>query len=82
MVDPRQVEVLWKAKQYDDLLAGKAQAVKKVQAAPQVKAKSRTPMPKDVGDKLNLRKKLKNEKRDTFAKRKDMEDYMAKRFNI
>lgn len=60
VVDPRQVEVLWKAKQYDDLQAGKTAAVKTVQAAPSIKRKPRNPMSKETGDKLNLRKKLKS----------------------
>lgn len=60
LVDPREVEVLWKASQYDALQAGKSQAVKKVEAAPQIKPKSRNPMPKDVQNKLNIRKKLKS----------------------
>jgi hypothetical protein len=59
VVDPRQALVLYKAAQYDALQAGKPAAVKKVQGAP-IKPKSRNPMPKEVGDKLNLRKKLKS----------------------
>ena len=34
VVDPRQVEILWKASQYDSLKANKTSAVKKVQDAP------------------------------------------------
>lgn len=62
LVDPRQVEVLWKAKQYDDLQAGKTAAVKTVQAAPSIKKKPRNPMPDATKQKLNLRKKLKSNK--------------------
>ena len=62
VADPRQLEVLWKAKQYDDLKAGKTAAVKTVQAAPSIKSKARNPMPKETQDKLNLRKKLKSNK--------------------
>ena len=62
VVDPRQVETLWKASQYDALKAGAAPAVKRVQSAPKIREKSRNPMPEDVKSKLNLRKKLKNSK--------------------
>ena len=62
VVDPRQVETLWKAAQYDSLQAGKTAAVKTVQNAPTIKSKSRNPMPKETQDKLNLRKKLKSDK--------------------
>ncbi len=60
VLDPRQVETLWKAAQYDALKAGAAPAVKKVQQAPTIKTKARKSMPKETQDKLNLRKKLKS----------------------
>lgn len=60
VVDPTEKLILYKAMQYDALKAGAVPAVKKVQTAPTIKAKSRNPMPKDTQDKLNLRKKLKN----------------------
>lgn len=41
VVDPREVEVLWKASQYDALQKGKTSAVKKVQEAPTIKARAR-----------------------------------------
>lgn len=78
--DPRQVEVLWKAAQYDDLQSGKAQAVKKVQSAPKVRAKSRNPMPKEVGQKLNLRKKLKSQNLTNADKANLIGDDIASRF--
>lgn len=62
VIDPRQVEVLWKASQYDALKAGAAPAIKKVQKAPPIKAKARNPMPDDVKQKLNLNKQLKSNK--------------------
>lgn len=62
VVDPRQVEVLYKAAQFDALKSGVTPAVKKVQAAPSIKPKARNPMPDDVKSKLNLRKKLKSNK--------------------
>lgn len=62
VVDPRQVEVLYKASLYDDLMAKGPSAVKKVQKAPRIASKSRNPMPKETQDKLNLRKKLKSDK--------------------
>ena len=60
LVDPLQVEALWKASQYDALQQGKSAAVKKVQSAPSIKPKSRNTMPKETKAKLNLRKKLKS----------------------
>lgn len=62
VVDPRQVEVLYKASLYDDLMAKGPSAVKKVQKAPRIASKSRNPMPKETQNKLNLRKKLKSDK--------------------
>lgn len=62
VVDPRQVEVLYKASLYDDLVKNKPSAVKKVQNAPRIASKTRNPMPKSTQDKLNLRKKLKSDK--------------------
>ena len=62
VVDPRQVEILYKAAQYDSLKKGAAPAVKKVSQAPSIKPKARNPMPDDVKKKLNLRKQLKSTK--------------------
>lgn len=59
VVDPRQVNTLWKAAQYDKLKSGAKPAVAKLA---QVKPKSRNPMSKETGGKLNLRKKLKSSK--------------------
>ena len=82
VVDPRQVEVLWKASQYDNLMAGKSAAVKKVQNAPQIKPKSRNPMPKDVQDKLNLQKKLKSDKLSAQEKASLVGESIASRFGM
>ena len=62
VVDPRQLEVLWKASQYDKLQKGKAAAVKTVQDAPTIQAKSRNPMSEETKDELKLRKALKSDK--------------------
>ena len=43
VIDPRQVEVLYKAAQYDALQANKPAAVKKVQKAPTIKQRARDP---------------------------------------
>ena len=64
VLDPRYVEVLYKASQYENLQKGKAAAVSKVKEAPTIKPKSRNPMPDDVKRKLNLRKKLKSGRSD------------------
>jgi len=69
VIDPVQIEILWKAKQYDALQANKPAAVKQVSQAPAIKAKSRSPMPKETQDKLNLRKKLKSDKFSPAQKR-------------
>ena len=80
--DPRYVEILYKASQYDQLQKGKGAAIKKVQAAPTIKPKARNPMPKQVGDKLNLRKKMKAQNADQAAKGKALGSYIADRFNM
>jgi hypothetical protein len=80
LIDPRQVEVLWKAAQYDALQEGKKPAVLKAQAA--IKPKSRNPMPKEVGDKLNLRKQLKSEKLTNKDKGEALGDHIARKFNM
>ena len=79
VTDPRQVLTLWKAAQYDALKSGAVPAVKKVQAAPTIKAKSRNPMSQEKGQELNLRKKLKNPTRSDKQKAVDLEDHFADR---
>lgn len=56
LIDPREVEILWKAKQYDALQSGKTAAVKKVQEAPQIKPRARDP---ETGQFVKQQKKLK-----------------------
>lgn len=80
VVDPRQVETLWKAAQYDSLKSGAAPAVKKVSQAPTIKPKSRNPMDKATGDKLNLRKKLKSTKLTDSQKAQAIGDDIASKF--
>ena len=82
VLDPRQVEVLWKASQYDALQEGKAAAVQKVKQAPSIKPKSRNPMPQETQDKLNLRKKLKNPRKSNADKAALIGDNIAKRFQM
>ena len=62
LVDPRQIATLYKSWKYDSLKREAPGAIKKVQESPAIKPKSRNPMPKDVGKKLNLRKTLKSTK--------------------
>ena len=62
--DPRYVEVLHKAAQYDKLQKTKAGAVKKVEGAPPIKPKSRNPMPEETKKYLNYRKKMGSAKSD------------------
>ena len=80
--DPRYVEILYKASQYDLLQQGKGAAIKKVQAAPAIKPKARNPMPKSVGDKLNLRKKMKAQNVSQDAKGKALGAHIAERFKM
>ena len=80
VVDPRQVEALWKASQFDALQSGKSAAVKKVVSTPSIKAKSRNPMPEDVKAKLNLRKTLKSSKLSSKEKARAIEKSFGERF--
>ena len=80
VLDPRMVETLWKASQYDSLQSGKAEAVRKVVGTPTIKAQSRNPMPEEVKAKLNLRKQLKNPKLSSKAKARKIQDAMGERF--
>jgi hypothetical protein len=80
VVDPRYVEVLWKASQYDSLKAGAAPAVKKVQTAPTIKPKSRNPMPDKVKKKLALNKRLKSKNLSAPEKANLIGEDIASRF--
>ena len=79
-VTPMDVVVLHGYMQYQALLENKTKAVKKVQSAPKIKTSSRDPMPEDVKRKLNLRKRLKNPKRSSKDKARDIQAEMAERF--
>jgi hypothetical protein len=70
VVDPRQVEVLYKAAQYDLLQQGKTRAVQKVQNAPKISSKARNSMPAETRAKLDLRNKLKSTKLNPRDKQK------------
>jgi len=63
VVDPLEKLILHKAMQFDVLQSGVKSAVKTVQNAPTIRPKSRSPMPKETQDRLNLRKKIKNPNR-------------------
>lgn len=80
VVDPRQLEVLWKASQYDKLQKGKAAAVKTVQDAPTIIAKSRNPMSGETKDQLNLRKTLKSDKLTPAQKQAAVAEDIGKRW--
>jgi hypothetical protein len=59
-VNPRDVEILWKAQQYEKLLTTKDQALRRASKAPPVvKPGSVKPMPKNVREKLDHRKAMK-----------------------
>lgn len=57
VMDPRQVEVLFKAAQYDALQANKPAAVKKVQTAPSIKPRARDP---ETGQFVKQKKQVTN----------------------
>lgn len=82
VVDPTEKLILHKAMQYDALKAGAVPAVKTVQSAPTIKAKSRKPMPKETQDKLNLRKKLKNPNASNQEKADAVGLRLAEKFNM
>ena len=80
-LDPREWEVLWKAAQYDRLQAGKSVAVQKVQGAPQIKPKSRSPMPEGTKRKISTRKRLNNARTDK-DKASIIQDDIAQRLGL
>lgn len=82
LMDPRMVEIAWEAAQYRALKRGSAQAVKRVQSAPQIRPKSRNPMPDAVKDKLNLRKKLKSKNVSDHEKANLVGESLAKKFGM
>jgi hypothetical protein len=60
VTNPRDVETLWKAMQYEKLVSNKDAALRKAaKAPPVVKPGSVKPMPPDVRDKLNYAKAMK-----------------------
>jgi hypothetical protein len=82
VVDPRMVEVLFKASQYDALKEGAAPAIKKVQEAPAIKTKARTKMPEQTKRMLNTRKKLKSANLSDKQKADVIRENIADRLNL
>ena len=82
VIDPRYVEVLWKAHKYDALQANKGTAVRKVQAAPTIKPKARNPMPGDVKTKLAIRKQLNSPKLSDKEKAKLVQERVAQQLGL
>ncbi len=80
IIDPVEREILYKAMKYDQLQADKPAAVKKVGESPTIKPKSRNPMPEDVKQKLNLRKKLNSPNLSAKDKAKLIEEDFGRRF--
>lgn len=81
VTDPRQVEVLYKAAQYDALQANKPAAVKKVQSAPSIKSRARDPETgKFVKQKRELSKALKSGNLSAPEKASLIGDDIASRF--
>jgi len=82
VIDPIEKLILYKAMQYDALKSGVTSAVKTVQGAPTIKPKSRSPMPQDTQDRLNLRKKIKNPKRSAKDKSVFIGEDIANRMKL
>lgn len=80
VIDPRQVEVLWKAAQYDSLQKGKTAAVKKVQGAPQIKPRARDPKTGKFAKEQKLKKALKSQSISASDKASLIGDDIASRF--
>jgi len=80
VVDPRQVEILYKASQYDSLKAGAVPAIKKVQEAPKIKQKARDPKSGKFVKQKDLQNKLKDPKRSDRDKARDIQKEMGERF--
>lgn len=77
IVNPRDVEILWKAQQYDKLVSTKEQNLRKAaKAPPVVKPGSVKQMPKDVREKLDFlkqKKKATNSQEMAIVIRKQLE---------
>ncbi len=82
VTDPRYVEVLYKAMQYDNIKSEAKTIKQKAQSAPTIKPKSRNPMPAETKRKLNLRKKLKSDNLDAKEKAAHIQDEMAARLGL
>lgn len=80
LIDPREVETLWKASQYDALQAGKAQAVKKAQSAPAIKPKARDPKSGKFVKQKKMQNALKSGKLSESEKAKLIGEDIASRF--
>lgn len=80
VIDPRQVEVLYKASLYDDMVKNKPGAVRQVQKAPRIASKSRNPMSPETQSKLNLKKTLKSNKISQRAKKQAVIDDIGNRW--
>lgn len=80
VIDPRQVEVLWKASQYDTLQKGKTAAVKKVKDSPQIKPKARDPKTGRFQKEQKLKQALKSDQLSAYDKATLIGDDIAGRF--
>lgn len=80
VIDPRQVEVLYKAAQYDSLQRNKSAAVKKVQAAPTIKRARDPDTGQFVKQKAKLNKALKSDKLSAPEKASLIGEDIASRF--
>ena len=76
-LDPRHLQTLWKAQQFDLL---KSKAAKTVSQVKQVRATSANPMPQQVKDKLNFRKALNKTAPNSSERRRLVEDRAAQIF--
>jgi len=80
IIDPRHVQILWAASQYEALKGKATPAADKVKSAPAIQAKARNPMSAATRGKLDLRNKLKSNKLSAKEKEKLMIQDFGERF--
>jgi len=80
ILDPRHVQILWAASQFESLREKAAPAAEQIKSAPTIKTKARNPMPDATRSKLDYRNKLKSKNLNARQKAQVIQDEMAKRF--
>lgn len=80
IIDPRHVQILYAAQQYEAIQSKAKPAAEKAKGAPSIKPKARDPMPNDVRQRLDLKNKLKSNKLSANQKAKLIAEDFGKRF--